>query len=44
MPRSINNKKAFEIYSRDGDDYLNSYIPGFVDRIIYHKMNPKLFY
>lgn len=44
MPRSQNGYRAFDIYSRDGDDFLNSYIPGFVDRIIWHKLDNKLFY
>ena len=44
MPRSQNGYRAFDIYARDGDEFLNSYIPGFVDRIIWHKLDNKLFY
>jgi hypothetical protein len=44
MPRSLGGYRAFDVYSRDGDDFLNSYIPGFVDRIIWHKLEHKTFY
>jgi hypothetical protein len=45
MPRSSSEQpKAFNIYSRDGTDFLESYIPGFVDRMMSHYMTTKHFY